>query len=804
MTFEAPDYASATPLSPAPANVATNRPFDGQDGWSRSTSSATGALVATPTNGEYAGGQAIGGATYIGAKSGVALLDPATRAFTVDVSAGGGEMGCGFWNDDNGDGLFSQSEVQFQVGLVASGSLQFGIRYKNFGTRVGSGVSGASGHWYRLRTHIGEADDSGARTVTLRVRDLSDGRELDFDPATAGIQPWVQTVSAANFGAAPEAGSGAFIRVSQSGSNGLLDNIHPGGTLPEPVEPPDPVLPAGSVQVAASGIWTWFNDRQAIVLPSGRHLVGYVRADGNVAVTSFDPSGGAGSEAVLSGTGAVQVDDHNNPSFTRLPDGKILAVYSMHSSQSKFYHRTSLNDDPRTAADWGPQQEKAVPSSISYSNTFHLGDEGTTYNFSRCLNYNPTVTRSTDDGATWDTPVHFIRTGTGNTRPYFRLDSDDSSRIGMIYTDAHPDSSPTSIYHLFYEGGNVRRTDGALIRAFADLPVLHDSGERGSVVYPYTTTAWGPGQGPDDWIPNGRAWTWDLQADAAGNPVCVFSVHLTNAAGTGYPNDRIYYYYARWTGTAWQRRFIAQAGRNLYNGQPNYAGGICVDPDDTNVVYISTNALDPFALGSLTDVPLKPASRYELYRGVTTDGGLTFTWTPLTENSAADNLRPVVPPRHGRKRTLLWFQGLYNSYTSYSTRVYGLFGPVLDSYEAWAEDHGLTADSQDEDGDHDGLKNLLEYALGTSPTEGTNAGLPSPTGDRGLRFHLAPRHPGAEVIVEASTDLQEWQSLATFVSGQEPSIDAPDVSVSPGESGEWKVLPEGGERRFFRLRAVAR
>lgn len=59
-------------------------------------------------------------------------------------------------------------------------------------------------------------------------------------------------------------------------------------------------------------------------------------------------------------------------------------------------------------------------------------------------------------------------------------------------------------------GGSITltdTTDGSIIKSFANLPLEHDTGERGTVVYPYTAAAWGVGQGPDDWIPNGRAWT---------------------------------------------------------------------------------------------------------------------------------------------------------------------------------------------------------------------------------------------------------------------------------------------------------
>jgi hypothetical protein len=136
-----------------------------------------------------------------------------------------------------------------------------------------------------------------------------------------------------------------------------------------------------------------------------------------------------------------------------------------------------------------------------------------------------------------------------------------------------------------------------------------------------------------------------------------------------WSTSRIYYYYARWTGTAWQKRFIAQAGRGIYAAESDYGGGMCVDPSNPNVIYISSNAANPFNLSDVINVPLNTNARYEIYRGVTADGGLTFSWTPVTSNSVADNLRPIIPENSPYDHTLLWFNGTYNSYTGFNTRV---------------------------------------------------------------------------------------------------------------------------------------
>ncbi|MCP5545206.1 MAG: hypothetical protein H7A49_15025, partial [Akkermansiaceae bacterium] len=82
-----------------------------------------------------------------------------------------------------------------------------------------------------------------------------------------------------------------------------------------------------------------------------------------------------------------------------------------------------------------------------------------------------------------------------------------------------------------------------------------------------------------------------------------------------------------------------------------------------------TNAANPFDLADINNVPLAANARFEIFKGVTSDGGLTFTWTPVTSNSEQDNLRPIIPENSPFDETLVWFNGTYNSYTSFSTRV---------------------------------------------------------------------------------------------------------------------------------------
>jgi hypothetical protein len=422
--------------------------------------------------------------------------------------------------------------------------------------------------------------------------------------------------------------------------------------------------------LVSDGAWTWFNDPRAL-FHNGKLYFGYVRAaDSKTVLSTFDPA--TGQTTNLWTSGFTQFDDHNNPGLLAKQDGTLLAIYSRHGSDQYYSYRTSSVTNPVAGGDWNA--ELSIPNSgagMTYANPFQLSAEsGKIYNFCRNTNFNPTVYTSTDGGTNWSAPQHFILTGTGSIRPYVKYASDYSNRMDFLYTDGHPRDVTNSLYHLYYSGGGFYQTDGTFVTNYSGLPLLHDSGQRGSVIYQYSDA---DTSDANDHIPTGRAWCWETAYQSNGAPVCVFTVQRDNIATNGSILDRIYYYYARWTGTNWQKRFIAHAGRPLYAAEDDYAGGICIDPVEPNIIYISSNAQDPFNLADTTNVTLRASERYELWRGVTADGGLTFSWTQITSNSTADNLRPYIPRRNGGERCVIWFRGSYAAYTSYAAAIVGLF-----------------------------------------------------------------------------------------------------------------------------------
>lgn len=628
---------------------------------------------------------------------------------------------------------------------------------------------------------------------------------------TAGYAPTVfvesdRTMIRAKAGQATVDSSGelqVFVKTSDIfGGNATNSRTWFDGVGYSPPAPPE-VLPGGAVEIAPDGAWTWFNDERSII-HQGSLYSGYVKGNGTYGITRRNLATGTNFHMTISTAASQQQDDHNNPSITVLPDGRLTALYSKHIAGSQFYQRTSLVTSPSSNADWGPEIVRATPAANTYANTYRLSDEGNAlYNFHRCINFNPTLTISTDNGATWGTSRQLLGTGSGSTRPYPRYTSNGTDRIDLIYTDGHPRDVENSVYHLYYKNGGFHKTDGTLIDTLANIPLDHDAGERGNVIYQFSNAAWGAGDGPDDWIPTGRGWTWDVHYGQGGHPVCVFQVQRDNVTGTGWNNDRIYYYYARWTGTQWQRRFIAQAGRPLYSSEDDYGGGMCLDPEDPRVVYISSNAADPFALGDIINVPLRANSRYEIYRGFTADGGLTFTWTPITENSTADNLRPIVPMNHGHSEFLVWFHGTYNSYTSFSTRVLARIGTPLESFSSWSDGFAVPANTP-LDSDADGLDNLLEFALAGNPTDAENR--PMPVWQNGsFTFPWPENRSGIEWHVQNSADLSAWETIAVLRGGDLPQDIGTDFQLSTEPGRRAIFTPTAAtppSSRFMRVKVV--
>ncbi|MBN1518375.1 BNR-4 repeat-containing protein [Candidatus Sumerlaeota bacterium] len=409
------------------------------------------------------------------------------------------------------------------------------------------------------------------------------------------------------------------------------------------------------ITFSTNGGWCWYQDERVIV-DNGRLLIGSVPANpaidqenGDIEVVVYDFATSAAARIELHGQ--LQNDDHAAPAFLVRPDGRYLAMYSKHGSD--YYARWRISVNPGDPYTWQDEQAIYMWAGVTYSNLFRLGEEnsgaGRTYDFHRSLGWHPNYLYSDDDGSSWTYGARMLYFN--RERPYVKYCSNNTDRIHFTTTEAHPRDYGCGIYHGYFMDGKVYASDGTL---------LSDLSTSGAVWVPDLTTVFN-----GDWEHN--AWTTDMQLDENGDPYAAFTVQINE---TGSDNR---YHYARWDGGQWHVHEMAYAGSCLYDAEDNYTGLAALNPHDPNEVYISTDA------NPATGDPLISAGdglrHWEIFRGVTDDGGASWTWHPVTWNSTEDNLRPIIPIWDADHTMLLWLRGTYSTYTSYKQSIVGLFQP---------------------------------------------------------------------------------------------------------------------------------
>ncbi|HEX6276046.1 MAG TPA: BNR-4 repeat-containing protein [Polyangiaceae bacterium] len=409
--------------------------------------------------------------------------------------------------------------------------------------------------------------------------------------------------------------------------------------------------------------YCWFEDPRAL-FHGERLIVGSVASGfssparrGDIEAVVYDVATSRASVFELHNQ--LELDDHDSAAFLARPDGKLLAVYAKHDGENRFYYRVSSSD---TLLAWGAERTFTPTSAtrVTYANLFLLTAENDRiYDFYRGLDgsFKPSYAYSDDGGETWRSGNVVIDVpSTQRHRPYVRYVGNGTDTIHLVYTEAHPRDFDNSLYHVYYRGGSLYRSNGTSIRTLAQGLSSPDEGTR---IY----------QGNRDNV----AWCADAAIDASGRPVAAYSVQVgSGGLPTGQGGDDIRYRYARWDGSAWRDYALAYAGSRLYAGEDDYSGLVAIDPADVNTVFISTNS------NPSTGAPLMSAAdgarHYEIFRGTTANGGQTWQWTPVTRDSRVDNLRPIVPrPSQAGRRALIWLRGTYRSYTDYQQELVAVF-----------------------------------------------------------------------------------------------------------------------------------
>ncbi|MCA9234771.1 MAG: BNR-4 repeat-containing protein [Planctomycetales bacterium] len=451
-----------------------------------------------------------------------------------------------------------------------------------------------------------------------------------------------------------------------------------------------------------NGAWSWFEDERAVVDATGGKLLvssvgdsagsGGTARNGDIDVVSYNLATGVTQSFLLHDN--LQDDDHNSAALFVRPDGKYLAMYARHGSDN--FSRWRISTNPHDATAWEPEQTFNNGAGTTYSNLHYLpadnGGAGRTYNFTRTNNYDPNVLVSDDQGASWSYGGKLLTEGGGGDRPYVRY-FDDGNRIHLITTERHPRNYDNSVYYGYIEDAKLYGAGGAVL----DANLLD-----GAAVTPASLTPVMQTGTVVDGDAMRRMWTVDAAVDGAGDPVVVFQARANDSD----LDHR--FFYGRWTGSSWQVNQLAFAGSYLYGAENDYTGLVAIDPDDTSTVYLSSE-VHPATKAQL--IGADGQRHYELFKGVTDDGGATWAWSPITFNSTQHNVRPIVPKWDAENTAVLWLRGDYSTYTSFDTDVVGLVNADIPTPKlAMAIDFGATGQAVQAD--------FAAFTRGTNPGGG--------------------------------------------------------------------------------------
>ena len=389
------------------------------------------------------------------------------------------------------------------------------------------------------------------------------------------------------------------------------------------------------------GAWCWFSDPRAVHFKGSydRTYIASVSSKGNITMSAYDHRTGKIEHHTV--YEKFQADDHVVPSILILPDGKLMIFFTKHNG-TMYYTKTLKPED---ISGWEEVSSLDMGNMLCYSNPVMLKKEkNRIYVFFRGgYDWKPSFITSDDLGRTWSEPKVMVgKPGEDKTnRPYAKVISDGKKRIWFAITDGHPRNEPlNSIYVFYYEKGNFYQVNGEKLGSMKDIPI-----DQNKVIKAY-----------DGVKTKVRSWIWDIALDDKGNPVIVY---------TTLNEETVHkYYYGRWNGKEWTSSFIANGGKDFprkerkkeeRNPEPHYSGGVTLDHNNTNVVYIS-----------------KPVNDiYEIFRCETADGGKKWNISPVTERSEKDNVRPFVVRNHTTEAPyLLWMENKkYEHYTNYLSSI---------------------------------------------------------------------------------------------------------------------------------------
>lgn len=423
----------------------------------------------------------------------------------------------------------------------------------------------------------------------------------------------------------------------------------------------------GAATVAEEGSWCWFADPRALNYrtPDGRTnmtYVGYIDTHGNIKAMQYDFNRNRQTEVLI--RSYFQPDDHDNPTFLVLPDGRIMVMYSRHTDEPCFYYRISAQSADITTLG----KEHIIPTehNTTYPSPFILSDDPDhIYLCWRGINWHPTIARlslpnESGELKIVDGPYQIVQS-TG-ARPYAKYVSNGKNKIYVAYTTGHPDNeNPNSLYYNYIDIRDLSLHDitGRKLAEVSDAPFRVDKSKEFAAKYPAMVVDNSPY----------RDWVWQVSLDSQDRP----TIAMTRIS----PDKKSHNYYtANWDGKEWQKHFIAHGGSHFHQSKDIehcYSGGMALDAVNPRTVYCSVPVV-----GSHGKV-------YEIVKYTLDANGEVSGMTPVTSNSDKNNIRPYcLNADNDNPLRLMWMKGDYYDWIVSRQRPQGFCTSIQSDFEGFS------------------------------------------------------------------------------------------------------------------------
>jgi hypothetical protein len=423
--------------------------------------------------------------------------------------------------------------------------------------------------------------------------------------------------------------------------------------------------------IVTEGVYCWFADPRAYHFENAEGTIkntyiGYIDSRGRIKAKQINHITNTVCEVLV--RSYFQPDDHGNPCFLILPDGRVIIFYSRHNDEACFRYRISKKAyDIRTLGD---EKMITVKASTSYpSLSFLSSDPNHIYLTWRSIN-SPTIGRLTlpdaDDVMTlnWG-PLEIIKSS--GARPFTKYFSNGRDKIYLTYTTDHPDNDETVFIYFSYIN---------IVDSYPEKITLTDvTGNRLSVIKDGTFSV----SKTNDFISKFgpvivdsspfRNWIWEVGMDKNERPV----IAMVSISSDQTSHD---YFHAKWTGNEWKKTFLGNGGGHFHQTadvEKSYSGGMAIDISDSNSVYCSVPVV-----GCHGKV-------YEIIKYTISNDENTVTSISITKNSKKNNFRPYsIPNTQNSSLKLIWIHGDYyywivdKNHPGFSTDIHGDYRlPVL-------------------------------------------------------------------------------------------------------------------------------